>query len=158
MNLYSSMNYFLISLILFFWELPQNLLGMIYYSVSYWRKTILDKKILNGRFRVETIKTGVSLGWFVFYTSKPIRFNKPAEDCLQHELGHSRQSMLLGPLYLILVGIPSIIRVGYSKYYRWHYNREWKDYFRGYPENWADKLGGVYQPLVTSEKKRSRHG
>jgi hypothetical protein len=60
-----------------------------------------------------------------------------------HEYGHALQSVLLGPLYLIVVGIPSLSRVAYSKWYYKKSGRSWKNYFKGFPENWADKLGGV---------------
>lgn len=45
--------------------------------------------------------------------------------------------MMLGPLYLVLVGLWSIIRAGLNLYRN-------GQYYNGYPENWADKLGGVF--------------
>lgn len=66
------------------------------------------------------------------YRDKRVRTKK-------HEYGHSRQSLYLGPLYLIVVGLPSIIWAGFV------YNLVRKEisYYDVYPENWADKLGGV---------------
>ena len=67
------------------------------------------------------------------------------EDGMKHEYGHSIQSRILGPAYLLIIGIPSLLgniydRVfnkewKYSKSCRWYYNQPW--------EKWADKLGGV---------------
>lgn len=31
---------------------------------------------------------------------------------LRHELGHTRQSKILGPLYLLVIGLPSLIHAG----------------------------------------------
>lgn len=46
-------------------------------------------------------KVGISLGMFIFsYQDK---------DMIRHEYGHTIQSLFLGPLYLIIVGIPSFI-------------------------------------------------
>jgi len=45
-------------------------------------------------------RDGVSLGLFIF---------SPDEGLMTHEYGHTYQSLLLGPLYLIVVGIPSAI-------------------------------------------------
>jgi hypothetical protein len=53
---------------------------------------------------------------------------------------------MLGPVYLIIVGIPSISRVLYSRWYYKNYGHSWKNYFKGFPENWADKLGGILIP------------
>ena len=59
---------------------------------------------------------------------------------LKHEHGHQIQSLYFGPLYLIFVGIPSILRVVYKNVFKKSY--EW--YHSGYPEKWADELGEKY--------------
>lgn len=54
-----------------------------------------------------------------------------------HEWGHTRQSLYLGPLYLLIIGLPSII---------WamiHTPNSKKSYYFFYTERWADKLGGI---------------
>lgn len=56
----------------------------------------------------------------------------------KHEYGHSKQSLYLGPLYLIVVGLPSIT---WAELYK-NFKRE-ISYYDVYPENWADKLGEV---------------
>jgi len=60
-----------------------------------------------------------------------------------HELGHTKQSRLLGPLYLPVVGLPSISRAAYALVHREVTGKQWTGYYEGYPENWADRLGGV---------------
>jgi hypothetical protein len=50
---------------------------------------------------------GMSLGPFIFITTKAT--DRWIKDSEPHELGHTYQSMLLGPLYLLFVGLPSVI-------------------------------------------------
>ena len=57
---------------------------------------------------------------------------------IAHESGHVKQSLYLGPLYLIVIGIPSIL---------WAWSHKWiapmKSYYWFYTEAWANKLGGL---------------
>jgi len=62
---------------------------------------------------------------------------------VEDELGHARQSRLLGPLYLPVVGVPSTIRVAYAFVYKHARGKRWGGYYDGFPEKWADELGGV---------------
>jgi hypothetical protein len=59
---------------------------------------------------------------------------------IHHEYGHTRQSHALGPFYLLVVGLPSIIWAGCFKGYREKHNIS---YYSFYTEACADKLGGV---------------
>ena len=56
----------------------------------------------------------MSLGQYIFLTNDPYRYvtedqdiEKVYQKILVHEYGHSIQSLILGPLYLIVIGIPS---------------------------------------------------
>jgi hypothetical protein len=53
--------------------------------------------------------------------------------------------LILGWLYLPLVGLPSIIGNIWDRLFhkKWSSDRREKWYYSRYPENWADKLGGV---------------
>jgi len=48
----------------------------------------------------------VSLGQFIFLFSD---FREREEFVIRHEYGHTKQSHLLGPLYLLIIGVPSFI-------------------------------------------------
>ena len=49
------------------------------------------------------------------------------------------QNYIFGPLYFLAIGIPSQILV-----LRYSLNKDFaKEYYKHYPENWADKLGGA---------------
>ena len=136
----------MVTALLFLWELPQTVLGMLLYAILKKRNQIVGIERESHRIYLETQNTGVSLGLIVFWTPAGNRFWYLKNDCRMHEFGHARQSVRLGPLYLFLVGIPSMSRV----IYRWGYYRikgkSWEKYYFGFPENWADILGGVMDP------------
>lgn len=121
----------LLRIILWLWQLPQNLLGLLlrlHYKGTkskYKGVTFIVSPDMGG---------GLSLGSTVFV-------HYPYEMAWKtwwHEYGHTRQSLYLGPLYLLVIGIPSLI---------WADNwRRWSnDYYSFYTEKWADKLGDVWR-------------
>lgn len=59
---------------------------------------------------------------------------------LVHEFGHSVQSLLLGPLYLPVIGILSL---GWNKLpmYRRLRRQSGRSYYSFWPEAWANRLG-----------------
>ena len=50
---------------------------------------------------------GVSLGLFIFVSDR--EENGFSDKASVHEFGHTIQSLILGPLYLVLVGLPSVL-------------------------------------------------
>lgn len=124
------------------WCLPQTLLGLLLFIVY---KYLIDKEAIRIKSKNRTILTlskkfpgGVSLGKYMFAIDYNIRDSRQ-ERIIKHEYGHVLQSLALGPLYLIIIGIPSISwaglrRAGLFKKY---------SYYSFYPEVWADKLGKV---------------
>ena len=128
---------------LFIWELPQNIGGLLYLLFSYLLSEVQKVEFEKGRVFIELKKTGVSLGFFVFWPSCDNRYFKLSSKNKMHEFGHSIQSRILGPLYLLLVGIPSILRVLYRILYYTFTGLRWKNYYKGYPEDWADRLGDI---------------
>lgn len=133
----------LMRIILFAWELPQNILGMATFLNQKRNGKILKIEFGQERIFFETPLLGVSLGLFIFWTKFTNRYDYLTGDCKLHEYGHSVQSRILGPLYLIIVGLPSAMRHLYSKRYIRKTGKNWDAYYSGFPENWADKLGGV---------------
>ncbi len=114
----------------FIWQLPQNILAIILMAL------FMKRADEDGLCQLKTMKEGwtaISLGWYILYmgdiTTKGIK----------HEQGHQKQSMYLGWLYLVVVGIPSFFLAVYKRLLK--KSDIW--YHRNYPENWADKLGGV---------------
>ena len=125
--------------LLWLWQLPQNILGLLvilvtgarfseYFWWAKWSKCF-----------------GVSLGEYIIFGHTPV-----SHDSLKHEQGHQKQSLYLGPLYLLLIGLPSLLGNIVSRIewvfsskdkkvaehiIKWYYKQPW--------EAWADKLGGV---------------
>lgn len=127
----------------FLWELPQNLVGLLTYLYLRKLHKIEGIRQEQARLFIETRKLGVSLGWFIFWTRRSNRYSHLVNDCRMHEYGHSLQSRILGPLYLLVVGLPSVMRHLYSVRYASKTGMQWMAYYDSFPENWADKLGGV---------------
>ena len=63
---------------------------------------------------------------------------------IKHECGHVKQSKILGPLYLLVIGIPSILHAWLNKYIRMLLE-EWRayNYYHFYTEKWANKFMGI---------------
>jgi len=125
------------------WQLPQNLVGIILlFSVAITRK--IRKIEFERKHCFISTDIAISLGYFLFWTDG--NDNSTSMNSLtikEHEYGHSIQSMLLGPLYLIVVGIPSISRAIYAMYYYRKHGTSWTHYFDAYPENWANRLAKI---------------
>ena len=123
----------LINLLLYTWCLPQTLLGFIV-------KTITKKELImvtNGAaFYEAKINGGVSLGKYILLSKSCAK----SSYTINHEYGHFKQSLMLGPLYLFVIGLPSIIWCNCFGKYRTKHNIS---YYSFYTEKWADKLGGV---------------
>ena len=71
------------------------------------------------------------------------KMNTPEDwESVQHEYGHCRQSEMLGPAYLPVVGICSgVHNIVHRLKKRWNLPR--RDYYAFWTERWADWLGGV---------------
>ena len=121
------------------WQLPQNLLGLVFGWFLKGKRRIpgfpgipMAVRIIGAR----NMYGGLSLGNFV-YVRPPVY-----EKMIMHEYGHCIQSRLLGPFYLIVVGIPSLLWALW-----WHPGRR-VSYYSFYTERWADRLGGVDRKFV----------
>ena len=92
-------------------------------------------------------KSGISLGMFIF---TPTIAGKEEKNLLVHEYGHTFQSLMLGPFYCFVIGIPSII---WCRSKRFQQLREKKgiSYYSFYTEKWADWLGETATRLRTSQ-------
>jgi hypothetical protein len=129
--------------LLFIWQLPQHIAAGILYL--FIRKNIKARGIyLNGggigaHVYEHGKNWGVSLGEYIFIK------NVVNPNILKHEFGHSKQSFCFGPFYLIIIGIPSVLRNIWDRIA----HRKWDTvdraywYYLGYPEKQADRLGKV---------------
>jgi hypothetical protein len=126
----------IIQLVLWLWQMPQNIIGEIlafYYGgcTSFYRTGRYNRVAVVSSDRM---RGGISLGNIIIL---PEFFS---DKTLKHELGHCRQSLYLGWLYLIIIGLPSII---WAALYGIPKIRERYSYYDFYTERLANNLGSV---------------
>ena len=128
---------YIVNFLLFIWQAPQIITGLIGLTVFHNGELYRNKE---AGVTVLKVNKGNFIGGACF-SSGPIIFVTPNcdENTIKHETGHSKQSLYLGPLFHILISIPSICLF----WYRRLANKDMKFYHSHYPENWADAEGHV---------------
>ncbi|MBD5584166.1 MAG: hypothetical protein HDQ88_03720 [Clostridia bacterium] len=126
------------------WQFPQNLIGFILtrkYEVKGFRWTRANERI---DFYFKRGICGICLGDYIII-DYGLLGRVQSTRSVYHEYGHQKQSRILGWFYLPLVGLPSLVlHLWDRKFHKnWAYNHRQRWYYTKYPENWADKLGGV---------------
>ena len=121
-----------LKIILYLWQLPQNLLGLIVVAASRAKK-------IDGYYYTDRHSFGVSLGFYI------VIGGEIDDETIRHEQGHQKQSVILGPLYLLVIGAPSACGNLFDRLFhkRWSVARRIIWYYSLPWESWADKLGGV---------------
>ncbi|MBQ3484273.1 MAG: hypothetical protein IJA77_02065 [Clostridia bacterium] len=142
------MRRFLFTLAQLTWGLPQTIVGFILYL--YWLPRAKTRYLYHGAIVTEwTTGGGVSLGLFVFVSEKASRYMLDGRELTEaesrtgvrvHEYGHCIQSLMLGPLYLIAVGLPSYLWANLPPLRKLR-REKGLSYYAVYPENWANRLG-----------------
>lgn len=118
-------------LISYLWQLPQHLIALLLRLIYKGNDSEYNGCIVR---RSVYLRGGISLGKYII-VNQWFR-----EIDIKHEYGHSVQSRYLGWLYLLVVGLPSLLwAIMYGRAIRLSYN----GYYKFYTEKWADKLGGV---------------
>jgi len=122
----------------FTWGLPQNLVGGIAWL-------LLRKKYRQERFHYSFVTymtadgfQGSTLGMFIFMSSE--RSESWVHDVRIHEYGHTIQSLVLGPLDLLVTGIPSAVWFSLPVLKRYR-RRKQVPYTWFYTESWANRWG-----------------
>ena len=131
-------------LLLYLWQLPQSIVGyciLFFCKIRFIKSNEKVKKIdVNGIKNVYSVpkffNSAVSLNIIIGQSNNITQF----KTCM-HEYGHRIQSQKLGPLYLIIIGIPSFLGNLKSRLYK--KCDKYFDYYKQPWEAWADKLGGV---------------
>lgn len=126
------------------WELPQTLVGA---SIALFHKEkplriieYADQKV----YLYDKFNGGISLGYYTHldWNAKDHNNHQVSEGfkyAVKHEAnGHGTQSKWLGPLYLPVIGIPSIIHCAIHRMC----GRKW-DYYSFPTEKNANKIAGI---------------
>lgn len=143
-----------LNIVLWFWQIIQNIAGAV--AVFFSGAKPQEFKDAEGKsFKVYVTKdfmnSGVSLGNYIILDDVYTSFKVSSDYkmlTIKHEYGHQVQSKILGPLYLIVIGIPSALGNIFDRMFyvgkksqeereKWYYNLPW--------EKWADKLCGAYE-------------
>ncbi len=113
------------------WQLPQHIVAwclILFFRKDRFVGEYKGRRVYYHPLMPNARGEGVCLGNYIFHDS-PIW----EEGVIAHEYGHSVQSLWWGWLYLITVGLPSVLNA-----------RRGADYYTIYPEKQANKLGGVW--------------
>ncbi|MBR6563785.1 MAG: hypothetical protein IKK70_07595 [Clostridia bacterium] len=137
------------------WGILQTLLGFFMLLLNIKCR----HSLYNGCVVTEWKKTsGLSLGLFVFVPKHSYEcingitsLSKRSERVLAHEYGHTIQSLILGPLYLFVIGIPSLTWATLP-YFRRSRREKGISYYSFYPEKWADRLAVAVTKTGAIEK------
>lgn len=113
------------------WGLPQTIAGAsVLLAAGRHRKRYPFRSAIVTEWK---LSRGLSLGPFIFVPRHcPRRL-------LVHEYGHTVQALILGPLYLPLIVIPSLVWAGTPALER-RRRRRGMSYYAFYTERWANHL------------------
>lgn len=133
-----------VDILLYIWQLPQNIVGLA--LIPLYRKTRLCVMNYKGRkvYVYDKFPGGVSLGRYIhvdYWREHPDKEHSRMKlsENIRHEYGHCIQSKRWGPLYLFVPGMVSLIHNIFCNCEK----HKHKSYYSIWPENEADRLGGV---------------
>ncbi len=119
------------------WGFPQSLLGLILYLCNFDRPHDEFHNCIVTHWK---IRGSLGVGMFLFIGEGSDR------QVTVHEFGHSVQSLILGPLFLPIMGIPSFLWCNLPPCRKLR-REKGVSYYRFYTESTANRLGA----LVTKE-------
>lgn len=157
------MLYFVVYILLqWTWGILQNLIGLGIFLWHFKSRHFLYHGAVATVWASEKFSLG--MGMFIF-----MRKPREGEDItdipqsgdfarvLLHEYGHTIQSVILGPLYLPVISIPSGLWCNLSQ--AAEYRKKHKiSYYDFYPEKWADRLGEKVSLCSDGNMKNRRRG
>ena len=123
----------LVFVLLFIWQLPQNIVALLILLFSKTEGVIAYRNYCFAlKTKLPSKAGGVSLGSFALISPSCAH----DKETVRHELdGHTVDSKIFGPLYLLVIGIPSILHL--------LCHNGSKDYYDFYTERWANKHAGL---------------
>ena len=128
------------------WGLVQNVLGALL-TLALIRRP--RTRFLGAVVTHWPLWGSMSLGMFLF-------LGRDEQSVLVHEFGHAVQSCILGPLYLPVVGLPSLLWATLPVCRRLRTRRH-ISYYAMYQEAWANHLGQRATGLPAPESNARQH-
>ena len=148
-NFKNDLKAFLFYLVQWTWGLPVNLVGGIAFLIC--------TKILHRRWQrfgyayivyLPWNQGGLSMGLFIF-----IRDHHPKKEWTYnariHEYGHTWQCLLLGPLYYLVIALPSAVWCNCFEGWR---KKHGVSYYKLYCEAWANAFGQKFSGMQMTAK------
>lgn len=119
------------------WGIIQNVVGFCVFLANIRRRHFR----YNGAVvTVWGFRCGsMGLGMFIFINESAMNGER-REFTLMHEYGHTVQSIIFGPLFLPVIGLPSLLWAGLPVFRKYR-ERNSVSYYRLYTEKWANFLG-----------------
>ncbi len=143
-----SLKDFLFMIIQWTWALPVNLVGWIAYAICTKIKGYRWQHFGYAKIVYVPWKGGgLPMGLFIFIKDNA-KSKEWTYNCRIHEYGHTWQALLLGPLYYIIVALPSVIWCNCFAGYRKKNN---VPYSKLYCEAWANAWGVKFSGLPQTE-------
>ena len=132
------------------WSLPVNIVGLVAYLICTKVKGYKHQKFgYSNIVYIPWNQGGLSMGLFIFmrdgHPDKEWTYNTRI-----HEYGHTWQCLLLGPLYYLVIAIPSAIWCNFFANYRKKNN---VSYYKLYCESWANNWGQKFSKMEMINKK-----
>lgn len=131
MKVLKSILHVIVFILLFIWQLPQNIIAIVMLPFLGKLELISYKKFCFA-FKGSKMRGGISLGTFAYLSPS---LSKKIPSIMHEQEGHTFDSKLFGPLYLFVIGIPSIM-------WAWLGDSN-KCYYDFYTERWANKHAGL---------------
>lgn len=151
------------AILFYFWQftfaLIQNIAGFVMF-VIYKAKGSESEVFHNAVITYIEKKNfgGVSLGMFIFI-NKNVKGER-LHDMQIHEYGHTVQSLILGPVWLFVIALPSFIWCGLPALVKWRAEKD-VSYYWLYCEGWSNLCGlfATKDRFLTAEcLNRGRYG
>ena len=133
-------NHILYTVIQLTWGLPQNILAAVLWLCIKLKDPKRKCYMYHGAIVTHWgFHSSMGLGMFIFFghVNTP---GKYAQRVLVHEYGHTIQSCILGPLFIPVIGIPSMIWA-FTPYFRRLRAEKEISYYDLYCEAWANYEG-----------------
>lgn len=125
-----SVLWWIIFCLLCIWQLPQLIVAL--FMLPFLGKLhLVANRHFDFCYHGEKMSGGISLGPLAFVST----YLSKSQEGIAHEVdGHTKQSKILGPLYLFVIGIPSILNALF----------DFTDcYYDFWTESWANKCAGL---------------
>ena len=123
--------YWVVNILLIIWQLPQYIVGLVMWPFL-GEKVLVAERHFNRCYSGTKMSGGISLGPIAYVSTRMTKY--PTH--VAHELdGHTVQSKILGPLYLIVIGLPSLVCAAFIN--------SPVTYYKVYTEKWANYCAGL---------------